>query len=69
MKQKLLLTELTNNIDQTISSVMQEPRKNIQQSHLDPQFKFWENNFDDLKFLYDHSNSDKDIAKAKSIGP
>lgn len=34
-----------------------------------PEFKFWENIFDGLKFFYDHLNIEWDIAKEKSVGP
>lgn len=50
-KQKLALTEPTNIIDHVVSVVMQEIRQGSRPSHLDQQFKFWENSFDGLRFL------------------
>lgn len=32
------------------------------------EFKFWSNNFDGLKFLYDHQNLTEDVEKGKTIG-
>lgn len=48
---------------------MQEIEQGGRLSNPDPQFKFWENSFDNLKFLYDHLNLNEVIAKEKSIGP
>lgn len=31
------------------------------------EFKFWGNNFDGLKFLYDHLNAMEDVNKVKTI--
>lgn len=32
------------------------------------EFKFWSNNFDGLRFLYNHLNTIEDVNKAKIIG-
>lgn len=48
---------------------MQETGQGSRPCHPDPQFKFQENSFDGLKFLYDYLNFDGDIDKAKTIGP
>lgn len=68
-KKKLMMIKPISNVDHVVSSMMQEPDQGSQQHRSNPQFKFWDNSFDGLKFLYDHLNSDEDIGKTKSIGP
>lgn len=51
MKQKLVMIEPVSNINQVVSAMMQEPDQGSQQPKPNPQFKFWDNNFDGLKFL------------------
>lgn len=49
-------------------SLMRETRGNSHQIKSPTEFKLWSNNFDGLRFLYDHLNATEDVNKVKSIG-
>lgn len=48
---------------------MQETGQGSHQSRLSPEFKFWENIFNGLRFLYDILNVEGDVTKATQFGP
>lgn len=52
-----------------ISALTQETDQGSYQPCPSTQFKFLGNNFDGLKFHYDHLNSDEYVVKAKAIRP
>lgn len=50
------------------STTLNQDSDSSHQLNSSTKFKFWSNNFDDLKYIYDHMNVTKDVEKVKTIG-
>ena len=61
---KTFMTDEVCRADMEINSLMNTPG----QSAVSEEFKFWSNNFDGLRFLYDHLNATEDVNKVNKIG-
>ncbi|CAI8591312.1 unnamed protein product [Vicia faba] len=66
-KAKTLMGDPLNKSNLAIAALMKETSDRSQQTQPPSEFKFWSNEFNGLKFLYDYLNSDEDVNKAKSI--
>lgn len=66
-KMNTLMSDEICRVDMKISSLMHEDGGN-DQTNQSNKFKLWGNNFNGLKFLYDHLNATEDVDKVKMIG-
>lgn len=66
-KMKTLMSGDVSQADLTITTLMQDSGSSHQSKPFS-EFKFWSNNFDGLRYIYDPLNATEDIEKVKSIG-
>lgn len=66
-RMKTLMSDNVSQADLTITTLMQDLGSS-HQSKTSTEFKFLSNNFDGLRYLYDHLNATQYVEKVKFIG-
>lgn len=61
------MSDHASQADLGVTTLIQDSGSSHQSNPL-VKFKFWSNNFDDLKYLYDHLSVIEDVEKVKTIG-